>query len=157
MSDKDWIARGAGPDWDNFGDFTLLPGTLDIQYAPYNVAAYAAGPQETKIPLATLKPYLRADWHAPAASFDCAKAAAPIEKTICSDANLARQDRAVAAAYRQKLGNADNDAAKKPVRDAQRAWLASRVARCDMKTGAAGVACLTSLYEARLKTLTAPL
>ncbi|HEY4124349.1 MAG TPA: DUF3298 and DUF4163 domain-containing protein, partial [Rhizomicrobium sp.] len=66
MSDKDWIARGAGPDWDNFGDFVLLPNALDIQYAPYNVAAYAAGPQETKLPLIPLKPYLRADWRAAA-------------------------------------------------------------------------------------------
>jgi uncharacterized protein YecT (DUF1311 family) len=156
MSDKDWIARGAGPGWDNFSDFVLLPDTLDIQYPPYAVAAYAAGPQETKIPLAPLKPFMRADWRAPAASFDCAKAAAPVEKTICSDVNLARRDRDVAEAYHQLVGNTDNEAAKTPVRDAQRAWLASRTARCGSKPGKDGVACLTSLYEARLKALTTP-
>jgi uncharacterized protein YecT (DUF1311 family) len=154
MDDKDWIARGAGPEWDNFGAFVLLPDALDIQYAPYNVAPYAAGGQETKIPLAALKPFLRADWRAPQPSFDCAKASTTVEKTICSDANLARQDRNVAEAYRQKTSGSD-EAAKKPIRDAQRAWLASRATRCGTKTGAAGVACLTSLYDARLTALTA--
>jgi len=155
MSDKDWIARGAGPDWDNFSDFVLLPDALDVQYAPYNVAAYAAGPQETKLPLAPLKPFMRADWRAPAASFDCAKATAPIEKTICSDVNLARRDRDVAEAYRQLTGNTDSEAAKKPIRDAQRAWLAKRKTACP-QDGAKAVACLTALYQARLKALTAP-
>jgi uncharacterized protein YecT (DUF1311 family) len=153
MGDKDWIARGAGPAWDNFGAFVLLPDTLDISYAPYNVAPYAAGGQETKIPLAPLKPFLRANWRAPAPSFDCAKAATAVEKTICSDASLARQDRDVAEAYRQKTSGSD-EAAKKPIRDAQRAWLASRATRCGGKKGAAAVACLTSLYEARLTALT---
>jgi uncharacterized protein YecT (DUF1311 family) len=155
MSDKDWIARGAGPDWDNFGDFTLLPDALDIQYAPYNVAAYAAGPQETKIPMAPLKPFLRTNWRAPAASFDCTKAAAAIEKTICSDAALARLDRSVAEAYTQQIGNADNDTAKKPVREAQRTWLAKRKTACP-QSGAGAVGCLTAFYDARLKVLNAP-
>jgi uncharacterized protein YecT (DUF1311 family) len=153
MGDKDWIARGAGPAWDNFDAFVLLPDALDIQYAPYNVAPYAAGPQETKIPLAPLKPFMRANWRAPSPSFDCAKAATAIEKAICSDANLARQDRDVAEAYRQKTSGSD-EAAKKPIRDAQRAWLDSRAARCGAKTGAAAVACLTALYDARLTALT---
>lgn len=155
MSDKDWIARGAGPSWDNFGDFTLLPNALDIQYAPYNVAAYAAGPQETKIPLAPLKPFLRPNWRAPQASFDCTKAAAPIEKTLCSNANLARLDRTIADVYALRLGDADNAAAKKPVRDAQRAWLASRKTACP-QDGNGAVRCLTAFYEARLKVLNTP-
>ncbi|MBS0273255.1 MAG: DUF3298 domain-containing protein [Proteobacteria bacterium] len=149
----DMITSGAGPAWENFADFTILPDALDIQYPPYAVAPYVAGPQETKIPLAVLKPYLRPNWRAPQASFDCAKATAPIEKTICSDANLARQDRYVAEAYRQKAGGTD-EAAKKPIRDAQRAWLASRTAQCGAKKGAAAIACLTSLYDARLTALT---
>jgi uncharacterized protein YecT (DUF1311 family) len=149
----DMITSGAGPAWENFADFTMLPDTLDIQYPPYAVAPYVEGPQETKIPLTVLKAYLRPNWRAPQASFDCAKAAAPIEKTICSDANLARQDRYVAVAYGQKTGGTD-EAAKKPIRDAQRAWLASRTTHCGAKTGAAKVACLTSLYDARLTVLT---
>jgi uncharacterized protein YecT (DUF1311 family) len=149
----DMIASGAGPAWENFADFTILPDALDIQYEPYAVAPYVMGAQETKIPLAALKAYLRPNWRAPQASFDCAKATAPIEKTICSDANLARQDRYVAEAYRQKTGGTD-EAVKKPIRDAQRAWLASRAARCGTRASAAVVACLTSLYDARLTALT---
>jgi len=151
---KDWIARGAGPDWDNFADFVLLPNALDIQYAPYNVAAYAAGPQETKIPLAPLKFFLRTDWRAPVASFDCAKASAAIEKTLCSNVSLARLDRAVAQAYSQQIGNADGDAAKKQVRDAQRGWLAKRKTACP-QDGKDAVACLTKFYQARLTALNA--
>lgn len=153
--DADMIRDGAGPAWENFADFTMLPDALDIQYPPYAVAPYVAGPQETKIPLAALKPYLRPDWRAPQASFDCAKAAAPIEKAICSDANLARLDRSVAEAYRQKMGNSDNDAAKKPVRDQQRAFLADRTKKCGNHPAGA-VACLTHLYDVQLKVLTAP-
>lgn len=155
MSDKDWIARGAGADWDNFADFVLLPDALDIQYAPYNVAAYAAGPQETKIPLTSLKPYMRANWRMPAASFDCAKAAAPVEKTICSDVALARQDRYVATAYKQLMAGTDKSV-KNALRDKQRAFLAGRAKTCGGQTGTAAVVCLTRLYEARLKALTAP-
>ena len=50
MSDKDTIAMGAGPQADNFKDFVLLPDKLHIFFPPYQVAAYAAGPQETTIP-----------------------------------------------------------------------------------------------------------
>jgi uncharacterized protein YecT (DUF1311 family) len=155
MSDKDWIARGAGPDWDNFSDFVLMPDRLDIQYAPYNVAAYAAGPQETKLPLAPLKPFLRANWRAPVASFDCAKAATPVEKTICSNVSLARQDRYVAAAYEQLMAGTDANA-KRSQRDKQRAFLAGRTKTCGRQTGAAAIACLTRLYGAQLKVLSAP-
>jgi hypothetical protein len=99
MSDKDTIAMGAGPQADNFKDFVLLPDRLHIFFPPYQVAAYAAGPQEVFIPFARLKDVMRPDWRAPAASFDCAKAASVIEHAICADAMLARLDRQTAEAY----------------------------------------------------------
>lgn len=154
--DADMIRDGAGPAWGNFADFTLLPDALDIQYAPYAVAPYVAGSQETKIPLSALKAYMRPDWRAPQASFDCAKAGAWIEKTICADVNLARLDRDVADAYALKIGSADSGAAKKPVRDEQRAWLSGRMKKCGGQAGAAAVACLARQYQARLKALNAP-
>jgi uncharacterized protein YecT (DUF1311 family) len=150
---EDSIASGAGPEWDNFRSFVMLPDALDIQFAPYDVGPYAAGAPETEIPLPTLKPFIRANWRAPSPSFDCAKASTAVEKTICSDANLARQDRYVAAAYLQETAG-KNEAAKKPIREAQRAWLASRTARCGTKTNSAAVACLNYLYIARLTALT---
>jgi uncharacterized protein YecT (DUF1311 family) len=154
--DTDMIKSGTGPDWDNFADFTILPHALDIQYAPYAVAPYVFGPQETKIPLSALKAFLRPDWRAPQASFDCAKARAWVEKAVCSDANLARFDRTVADMYVTRLGEAHSDAARLLLRSDQRAFLAARTRTCGGKTGAAAVTCLTALYDARLGVLNTP-
>ena len=154
--DADMIKNGAGPSWDNFADFTILPNALDIHYAPYAVAPYVAGPQETKIPLSALKGFFRSDWRAPQASFDCAKASAWVEKMICSDVNLARLDRTVADVYAARLGDADSDAARLPVRGDQREFLAARIKKCGGETGKGAVACLTALYDARLKVLNTP-
>jgi hypothetical protein len=154
--DADMIKSGAGPDWSNFADFTILPNALDIRYAPYAVAPYVAGPQETKIPLSALKAYFRPDWRAPQASFDCAKANAWIEKMICADVNLARLDRAVAEAYATRLSEAGSDAARLPVHGDQREFLAARMKRCGGQAGAGAIACLTRQYNARLKVLNAP-
>jgi len=154
--DADMIKSGAGPDWSNFADFTILRDALDIQYAPYAVAPYVAGPQETKIPLSALKPFFRPDWRAPQASFDCAKASAWIERMICSDVNLARLDRAVAEAYATRLGSADSDAMRLPVHGDQREFLAARMKRCGGQAGAGAIACLTRQYNVRLKVLNAP-
>lgn len=148
------ITDGADPEWGNFADFTILPDALDIRFPPYAVAPYAAGPQETKIPLSVLKAYLRPDWRAPQASFDCADAAQWMEKIICSDVTLARLDRDVAEAYALRLQNADSDAARLPVRGGQRQFLAERTKRCGGRAGA--VACLIAQYRARLKVLNAP-
>ena len=154
--DADMIKNGAGPSWDNFADFTILPDALDIQYAPYAVAPYVFGSQETKIPLSALKGFLRPNWRAPQASFDCVRARAWVEKAICSDVNLARLDRTVADMYATRLGETDSDAARLPVRGDQREFLAARIKKCGGETGKGAVACLTALYDARLKVLNTP-
>jgi hypothetical protein len=154
--DADMVKTGAGPNWNNFADFTILPDALDIQYSPYAVAPYVAGPQETKLPLAPLRSFLRPDWRAPQASFDCTKASAWVEKTICSDVKLARLDRSVADAYATRLGETDSDAARLPVRGDQREFLAARIKKCGAQAGKAAVTCLTAQYNARLKVLNAP-
>ena len=154
--DAQMITDGAGPKWGNFADFTLLPDALDIQYPPYAVAPYVAGPQETKIPLAALRAYMRPDWRAPQASFDCAKASAWIEKIICSDVTLARLDRDVADAYATAYDNAGSDAARLPVHGDQREFLAERMKECGGHAGAGAVTCLIGLYRMRLKVLNAP-
>ncbi|HMN85921.1 MAG TPA: DUF3298 domain-containing protein, partial [Bauldia sp.] len=61
-SDPDWIKDGAGPAWANFADFILLSDALVIHFPPYQVAAYAAGPQEVTIPLDALVDFQRPDW-----------------------------------------------------------------------------------------------
>ncbi|MDH7975977.1 hypothetical protein QH494_27690 [Sphingomonas sp. AR_OL41] len=57
---------------------------------------------------------------ASAASFDCARAASPIEKRICADAQLSRDDEALAASYARALAIAPLPFA---VREEQRSWI----------------------------------
>jgi uncharacterized protein YecT (DUF1311 family) len=149
-AEPETIAAGAGPAWDNFDDFILKPNSLDLNFPAYQVAAYAAGPQFVSLPLAKLKSLMRADWKAPAASFDCGRAGTAIEKAICGDVELARLDRAVSEAYQRKLKYSFEDGEKARNQAEQRQWLATRDAQC----GSGDPACLTGLYQARLKALT---
>ena len=152
-SDADSIKTGAAPFADNFKVFIWLPGKIHIYFPEYQVASYAAGPQETTIDLKLLKDVIRADWRAPAPSFDCAKAKSVNEKAICADAALARLDRQVAETYEVAFHNASYDPVEKQkVLDAQRAFLAA-TAKC---TGDKPGPCLTKAYAARLAVLTAP-
>jgi uncharacterized protein YecT (DUF1311 family) len=155
-SDKDWIAKGAAPDAPNFEVFEILKDKLRIEFVDYQVAAYAAGPQAVDIPRAQIASVMRTDWRAPQASFPCALTSAPLEKTICSDAHLARLDRQVAEAYFQRVGWAkDGSIGKKPaaMQEEQRTWLKSRDGSCGAKSGPAEVSCLMALYRARLDAL----
>lgn len=157
MTDAQWIRRGAGPDWGNFENFLLLPAALKIQFPPYQVAAYAAGPQEVSVPLSVLDGVLRADRRAPVASFDCAEATTPIERAVCADAALARLDREVAQAYGAQLAAAETGADKQAIRTAQRGWLQRRDAACKDKETAGDElgACLTGVYRVRVNELSA--
>lgn len=154
MSDPDTIKAGATPAADNFKVFILLPDKLHLYFPEYQVASYAAGPQEAFIPLAALKDVIRADWRAPAASFDCAKAATPIEHAICADAALARLDRQTAEAYQVGLKNAYEASAQAALRQTQRDWIAKRNKTCG--GGSAIGACLTNFYQGRLAVLNKP-
>lgn len=50
----DWIEEGAGPDAANFDNFTITSESIVIYFDPYEVAAYAAGPQKVEIPFEDL-------------------------------------------------------------------------------------------------------
>ncbi|MCE9522839.1 MAG: DUF4163 domain-containing protein [Alphaproteobacteria bacterium] len=152
MSDIDWIKRGAGPNAHNFAAFALLPRELQITFDAYQVAAYAAGPQEVRIPLSQLKDVMRPDPRAPVASFDCALARSDVEQAVCSTRDLARLDRHVAEAYDEALMWADEKPKREAVRAEQRAWLARRDAMC-LRAGQPLVACLMGAYQQRLKVL----
>jgi uncharacterized protein YecT (DUF1311 family) len=149
-ADDETIADGAGPAWDNFDGFILKPESLDLNFAAYQVAAYAAGPQFVSMPLARLKSLMRPDWKAPAASFDCARAGTAVEKAICGDVALARLDRGVAEAYQRALQYSFEAGEREKKQAEQRAWLAER----DRKCGSGEPACLRDAYAARLKALT---
>jgi uncharacterized protein len=81
-----------------------------------------------------------------AASFDCAKAKAPVEKMICSDAALSDLDGRLASAYRRALGLASNP---EPLKAEQRSWLTTERKKC------ADVACLRQTYQQRLTAIEA--
>lgn len=147
LTTKDTIVSGAGPVADNFKAFVWLPTKLHIYFPSYQVAAYAAGPQEVNIPLAQLRGVIRSDWRAPAPSFECKRARTRIETAICADASLARLDRQTAEAYQTKLGYTFEPADKKKLRQSQRDWIVKRNDSC---AGAALRDCLTKLYRVRL-------
>ena len=152
-SDKDWIARGADAHWENFQAFVLLPDALEIEFPPYAVAAYADGPQTSRVPLAKLKDVMRANPRTPTASFDCAAARTPDEHAICSDVTLARLDRTLTETWSSQYRN-ENDPPRKVRRKTEQvAWLKNRAGACQAANGAAHVACLTKLYQARLAAL----
>jgi uncharacterized protein YecT (DUF1311 family) len=155
MTDSDWIKRGAGPNARNYRAFVLTAKALDVFFDAYQVAAYAAGPQEAHIPLAAIKAELRADPRAPAASFDCAAARSDVERAVCSSRELARLDRHVGEAYAERLSWAQDDAARQRIRQGQRDWLARRDGVC-LRAGQPLVACLSDAYQRRLKVLEDP-
>jgi uncharacterized protein YecT (DUF1311 family) len=152
MTDADWIRRGAGPNARNFRSFVLKPSELAVFFDSYQVAAYAAGPQEAHIPFAQIRDTLRLDPRAPAASFDCGAARSDIEQAICSTRDLARLDRHVAEAYAEKLSWAEDDAARRAIRQGQREWLQRRDGVC-LRAGQRLVACLSDAYQRRLQAL----
>ena len=155
MSDIDWIKKGAGPNARNFQSFVMLPRELVIYFDPYQVAAYAAGPQEVHIPLSQLGDVLRVDPRAPAASFECRNARSDVEQVICSSRDLARLDRRMAEAYQSKLVWATDARDAERMRAQQRAWLRTRDTSCRV-AAVSMVACLSPLYQKRIKELDAP-
>ena len=152
LSLPEMIQGGAGPEWDNFQTFVLLPGKLKILFDPYAVGPYSSGPQEVEFPLSALKDILRTNLRTPVPSFDCGKAGTPIEHAICANTALAQLDTRMARAYRLRStsGDPDNDAR---VRKDQRAFISNRNTRCGAQQGAALERCLTGLYQARLAEL----
>jgi uncharacterized protein YecT (DUF1311 family) len=152
MSDADWIRRGAGPNGRNFRSFVLKPDSLTLHFDTYQVAPYAAGPQEVTIPLAKLKATLQTEPRAPKPSFDCAQAASEVELAICSSRELARLDRHLGEAYAAKLSLAEDEVKRSAIRKEQRAWVRERDAAC-LRAALALEACITGLYRARLRML----
>ena len=154
-STPDSIRTGAAPEWAHFANFILQPGRLSFYFPPYQVASYASGPQESHIPLAALKGFLRANVRVAVPSFDCAKAGSAIARAICADVPLARLDRRLAEAYAAAVRSADARERQHLLR-AQREWLAQQGAMCGGKAGRALHLCLMTSYRARAKALAWP-
>ena len=61
MMDEDWIKKGAGPDLSNYENWTITKKGLRITFDPYQVAAYAAGPQQVSVSYSALKEIIKTD------------------------------------------------------------------------------------------------
>ena len=59
MLDNEMLGEGTSPKEENFKSWNLTKKGLLINFDPYQVAAYAAGPQEVTIPYAKLEKILR--------------------------------------------------------------------------------------------------
>lgn len=81
-------------------------------------------------------------------SFDCARATTAVEKLLCADDGLARQDRLLAAVYKRALERLDAGEADR-LRGEQRAWAKGRAEACPPNRPDAAQ-CLVGAYEARI-------
>lgn len=62
MSDEDWLKTGTEPDDANFSQTHLTEQGLTITFPPYQVAAYAAGPQEVQIPWKDIQSLIKPEY-----------------------------------------------------------------------------------------------
>ncbi len=62
MTDDDWIDEGAGPDPKNFIAFNITEDGFVFHFDPYQVAAYAAGPQRIEVNFEELGAILMPEW-----------------------------------------------------------------------------------------------
>jgi hypothetical protein len=59
--DSAWIDRGT-EHWENFDSFVFRPDAIEILFAPYDVTAYAFGPQSAKIPYTGIVTLMRTEY-----------------------------------------------------------------------------------------------
>ena len=59
--DDDWIKRGAGAELTNYDNWTITKKGLGVTFDPYQVASYAAGPQNVVVPYSALKEIIKPD------------------------------------------------------------------------------------------------
>jgi hypothetical protein len=61
MLDEAWIQRGAAAELTNYDNWTITRKGVGITFDPYQVAAYAAGPQHVSAPYSALKGVIKPD------------------------------------------------------------------------------------------------
>ncbi len=120
--------------------FTFFEDDPDDEFPPYVPTLVTITADEARTLIAATRSLAEAEDRP---SFDCAKAAAPIEKTLCGEyeSELRSLDRALAEAWGKAQAAGKGDLA------AQRRWLASR-GKCGDDSD-----CLADLYEARIAAL----
>jgi uncharacterized protein len=87
------------------------------------------------------------------ASFDCAKAATPQEKTICASPELRKADATMGAAYNAWLNAAPSAQWKDSIRANQRFWIKQSISACQDNTNSNMNKCLMSAEVERTQDL----
>lgn len=62
LANDEWIEEGAGPEPENFHAFNITEDGFIFHFFPYQVAAYAAGPQEIEVKFEELSAILMPEW-----------------------------------------------------------------------------------------------
>ena len=92
--DEEMLRDGTTPDMENFSELTLTPGGITIQFQPYQVGPWSAGPQQVEMSLGELAPALPEPsvWPqaaktdtSPSAAHDTAPAGDPDRKNVSVD------------------------------------------------------------------------
>jgi hypothetical protein len=61
--EQEWIRNGAGPDINNFRSFNFTAEGISLQFDPYQVAGYAWGIREVKVPYSAIREII--NWRSP--------------------------------------------------------------------------------------------
>ncbi|MBB4006757.1 lysozyme inhibitor LprI family protein [Allorhizobium taibaishanense] len=87
----------------------------------------------------------------PKASFDCAKAQTPLERSICASPALGRADLVLNDSFRDEMQSAQTAEDKRHITERQKVWLDRITSRCkpDGSAKTEVVDCLRSAFEAR--------
>jgi uncharacterized protein YecT (DUF1311 family) len=80
-------------------------------------------------------------------SFDCRRAATPVERTICANPVLMEQDLALARLFEESIQGHDTRKSRDELRAFQREWLRTRDAACTASDDA--VRCLMDSYDSQ--------
>ncbi|RFP10614.1 MULTISPECIES: lysozyme inhibitor LprI family protein [unclassified Duganella] len=98
--------------------------------APVSVEFFDRSGASTSMDAAQFKPTARFEPAADGPSYDCKAATTKVEKTICADAALARQDLALAKLVKELRQGYATIGDRDQLRDFQRKWLKERDATC---------------------------
>ncbi|MYN15166.1 DUF1311 domain-containing protein [Rugamonas sp. FT107W] len=129
-------ARRALIDWTSANDITVT----SVEFIDRTGAS-------ASIDAAQFKPAPHFEPAAGGPSYDCKAAATRVEKAICADAELAKQDLALAKLLKEIRQGSAIIADRNELRDFQRKWLKERDATCNAATNIN--ACLGKQYQSQ--------
>lgn len=119
----------------------------ELELSPASVQFVSRTGEATTLPVAQFAPAAHFRPSPAGPSFDCRKAATPVEEAVCANASLSMQDLELGKLVSDVRRGHATVAAREELRALQRRWLKERDARCT--SSAELEACLASLYRAQ--------